>query len=230
MARLRKSISVALLAPFVALLPVRSSEGMTMAAANMYLFTEVRTDCNLQIALGNPGVVTVNVTLRQLGTRFHSEQSAQEPALVEQAQAVLRDASRRSPTAPAALSLRREQDGAEATWDPANETDTLRAFRENLEKAANADFVVGSSYLLAGRQAKTPREAAMLYKAGLQTVGTQYRDRSVQDDTGLKLIAAQSLERAQGPEAGAPMLGRVLENRLGVWAKRDHLKTVTEGH
>lgn len=178
--------------------------------------------------MGQSGNFTVSVTMRPQGTRFRSEQQSQATTLAKRAQAILSDPSKQNPEGLASLSLRNEHNGTATSWNPANETDTLRNFREQMEKAARAQFVVSFSYLLSGRRAKTPSDATLLYKAGLQLVGTSYRDHSVQDDTGLKLIAAQSLERTQGPEAAAPMLGRVLENRLAVWARRDHISMVSE--
>lgn len=228
MARLRKlAAKFSLLTSIVIVSPICKSEGTTMAANAAYVFTEIGTDCDLQVALGSSNEYTVTVTMKRQGMRFRSEQQLQVPSISEQAQALLKSPPRLD-VALATMTLRDERSGTSVSWSPATETDSLRNFREQVEKAVNTHFITGYSYLLSGRLAKTSGEMTRLYKAGLQAVGTSYRDTSVQDDTGLKLIAAGSLERTQGPGAAAPMLERVLENRLRVWAKRDHLDEVSQ--
>ncbi len=110
-------------------------------------------------------------------------------------------------------------------WDTQSEPDSLRQMRVLLEKIGHSRYSEaaallrrGSAWAGAGKFA----EAIQTFRAGIEVLGTMYRDPSGKmiDDTGMKLVLAESSEREGKLQQAAAVYERVLESRTTVYARR----------
>lgn len=89
--------------------------------------------------------------------------------------------------------------------------------------AAHAALAESRAWLELGRrklEAGEPREAVRCAEQGLEALGDEYAPPGVEDDTQLKLLAAQEQLRQGRDEAGARVMLRMLEERTTLYARR----------
>lgn len=109
-------------------------------------------------------------------------------------------------------------------WCPVSETKELREVREMIENTAHAGYTEATAYLQRGHDLHEGRQfaaAADSFKNGIQILGNSYIDpETTIDDTGMKLVLAQSRENEGKLDVASTIFHRVLETRLKLYASR----------
>jgi hypothetical protein len=114
-----------------------------------------------------------------------------------------------------------DNDARIASWQIADETPAQTAVRNALDNDVHLHYGIALAYLKAGHDAELAGDrtlAGNAYKEGVEVLGNEYRDKSVLDDTGMKLVLADGVESDEGIEAAGPVYRGILQNRLALYA------------
>lgn len=117
----------------------------------------------------------------------------------------------------------------EWSWCAASESRALKEVREMIEEKTHAAFAEAVAHLRSGHDLVAGKQftaAADSFKKGIQILGNHYLDRGkTVDDTGMKLVLAESKENEGKLDTASAILERVLETRLKLYAAKYHLRS-----
>lgn len=111
----------------------------------------------------------------------------------------------------------------ERTWDGSNEEERLRSVRERLEQLGNVQYALATAHM---QEAEKGRDSAHVgaalehYRAALTELGNSYYQSGVADDTALKVLAAESIEKQGRLESAVSVYQRVLNSRMDAYAQK----------
>lgn len=111
------------------------------------------------------------------------------------------------------------------SWTLSNESAKQRQVRVELERLAHVHYVEAIAFLKRGRALGEKYESAIrAFESGLEALGDRYTGPDLLDDTGAKLILAESVRAHGDLRQGATLTERVLESRIAAYAQRFQIK------
>lgn len=117
---------------------------------------------------------------------------------------------------------RKEQPAVVLEWANAQETEDLSKVRRLLETASHLACTEATVYWKLGRILANQEEMASAineFRQGMERLGNLYQSEDTIDDTGMKLVLAESAAKKGDLTTARNMLERILESRISQYMR-----------
>lgn len=111
-------------------------------------------------------------------------------------------------------------------WNATGEPSDLRELRREMEFMTHVPYVVAKGALVHGNELESKKDyaaAVHAYRGGVDELANLYSSPDLLDDTGMKLVLAESQEENGDTKTAATVYGRVLESRIHAYSEKYRL-------
>lgn len=205
-----------------------TNRGVTVEAEFTVELNESRTANEIRVSVSETGVATVAVQLAPDAKRV----TWSGPSATDQREKVRKELGKDLPSAVGGKEFHIKitfvgRPPIVRAWNSDGEYEPLRELRRDIELWTHVPYVVTQAFFQRGQADESAGSyiaATRSYRAGLAEMGELYSDANLLDDTGTKLVLAESNESKNNQEAAAAVYGRVLESRLRAYERKYRLK------